>query len=39
MYPHQVKAGFTVTVQGCYSGNFEHEGQAVGGLVLHMVCQ
>jgi len=37
--PHQVKAGFTITMKGCYSWNFGHEGQAVGGLVLRMVSQ
>ncbi|KAI9544068.1 hypothetical protein NQZ68_005117 [Dissostichus eleginoides] len=30
--PHQVKAGFTVTMQGSYIWNFGHEGQAVGTL-------
>lgn len=39
VYPDQVKAGFTVTMQGCCSWNFGHEGQAVSGLVLHMARQ
>lgn len=34
---HQVKAGFTVTMQGCYSWNLGHEGQPVGGLMLLVV--